>query len=123
MAVEAAGHLSPGALVLESTFTSVPEMARRLYPWLPVSSLVRIRYDSLGRMAALPCPVAVLHSREDEIVPFEMGLRLYEKAPGPKVFLELRGGHNDGGLLATPEAVEGLRRFLEEHLPPGAGEP
>lgn len=118
VAVEAAGRVSPGALVLESTFTSVPEMARRLYPWLPVSLLVRIRYDSLARIRRLSCPVAVLHSPEDEIVPCDMGRALYEAAPGPKAFLPLRGGHNDGGILAVPEAAEGLRRFLEEHVPP-----
>lgn len=122
VAVEAAGRILPGALVLESTFTSIPDMAKRLYPWLPVSRLLRIRYDSLGRIGGLSCPMAVLHSPKDEIVPFEMGRRLFEKAPGPKVFLELKGGHNDGGILASPEAQEGLRRFLEKHLsaPPPA---
>lgn len=123
VAVQAAGRVPPGALVLESTFTSVPDMARRIYPWLPVSLLVKIRYDSLERIGGLDCPVAVLHSPEDEIVPFEMGKSLYEKAPGPKVFLELRGGHNDGGILASPEAQEGLRRFLREHLSARAAPP
>ena len=121
VAVEAAGRFPLGALVLESTFTSVPDMARRLYPWLPVSLLVRIRYDSRSRIGGLSCPVAVLHSPEDEIVPFEMGRGLFAAAPGPKVFLTLRGGHNDGGILASPEAALGLRRFLDEHLPPREG--
>ncbi|MEW6757067.1 MAG: alpha/beta hydrolase [Acidobacteriota bacterium] len=114
--VEAARRIHPGALVLESAFTSIPDMAKTLYPWLPVSRLLKIRYDSLDRMGGLSCPVMVLHSREDEIVPFEMGRRLYERAPGPKVFQVLKGGHNDGGLLASPEAQEVLRRFLEMHL-------
>lgn len=122
VAAELATRHLPRALVLESTFTSVPEMARRLYPWLPVSPLVRIRYDTLKRLRRLPCPLAVLHSPADEIVPYAMGEALFEAARGPKVLLRLAGGHNDGGILVTPEAAEGLKRFLDEQIPPREGE-
>jgi fermentation-respiration switch protein FrsA (DUF1100 family) len=116
VAVKAAVDRRPGALILESAFTSVAEMAAMHYPWLPVRWLLRIRYDSLSRMGAVGCPVLVLHSPEDEIVPCSMGERLFAAAPGPKRFARLTGGHNDGGLLVTEEARTALGEFLDEVL-------
>jgi hypothetical protein len=118
VATELARIAPPRALVLESTFTSVPEMARRLYPWLPVSLLVRIRYDSLARIKKLTCPLAVLHSPEDEIVPYSMGRRLFEAASGPKEFIPLQGSHNEGGILHSFDAQESLESFLAKALEP-----
>ncbi len=56
----------------------------------------------------------IVHSREDGLVPFDFGRRLYENAPEPKEFLELQGGHNDGFLVSEEVYVQGLERFLEE---------
>lgn len=106
-----------GALVLESTFTSVPEMARRMFPLFPARWLCRIRYDSLSRISSVRCPVVVAHSPDDEMVPYEFGRQLFAAAPEPKVFLTLAGRHNDGGLAAHPPSQEKLVAFLAEHLP------
>ncbi|MBT3046699.1 MAG: alpha/beta hydrolase [Candidatus Thiodiazotropha sp.] len=83
-------------VVLESTFTSVPDMAAELYPWLPVRWLTRYHYDSVERMAAIRIPVMIIHSRDDEIIPFDHGRMLYDRAAEPKRFLELSGDHNYG---------------------------
>ncbi|MET0071124.1 MAG: alpha/beta hydrolase [Candidatus Thiodiazotropha sp.] len=83
-------------VVLESTFTSVPDMAAELYPWLPVRWLARYHYDSGERMAAIRIPVMIIHSRDDEIIPFDHGRMLYDRAAEPKRFLELSGDHNYG---------------------------
>ena len=63
----------------------------------------------------------IVHSRDDEIIPFAMGQALYEAAPGPKAFLELRGDHNMGFMLSLDQYREGLRAFLADRLeaPPG----
>jgi fermentation-respiration switch protein FrsA (DUF1100 family) len=83
-------------VVLESTFTSVPDMAAELYPWLPARRLVRYHYNTLERMEAINRPVMVVHSRHDEIIPFNHGRALFEQANEPKRFLELSGDHNYG---------------------------
>ncbi|MEW8505720.1 MAG: alpha/beta hydrolase [Candidatus Thiodiazotropha sp.] len=83
-------------VVLESSFTSVPDMAAELYPWLPVRWLTRYSYNSGERMAAIASPVMVIHSRDDEIIPFDQGRTLYAQATAPKRFLELNGDHNYG---------------------------
>jgi fermentation-respiration switch protein FrsA (DUF1100 family) len=83
-------------VVLESTFTSVPDMAAELYPWLPARRLARYYYNTLERMEAINSPIMVVHSRHDEIIPFNHGRELFERANEPKRFLELSGDHNYG---------------------------
>jgi len=101
------------ALILESAFTSVPDLAQALYPWLPARWLSRYRYDTLGSLGDLAVPLLVVHSRDDEIIPFSHGKRLFDGAPEPKQLLELRGGHNDAFLRDRDHYLAGLRRFLE----------
>ena len=107
----------PGALVLSSVFTSAPEFAADLYPWLPTGWLVRLRYDTRAALAQINCPVLVAHSPDDEIIPFRHGQMLYEAAPEPKAFLRLAGGHNDGFIFMRPAWVDALADFLRRHVP------
>jgi fermentation-respiration switch protein FrsA (DUF1100 family) len=108
----------PGALVLESTFTSVPDLAAQLYPFLPARWLSRFRYSTEEHLRGVSCPVLIVHSPEDEIVPFSHGLQLFSGAREPKELLRIRGGHNDGFLVSGTSYTEGLRGFLERSLPP-----
>jgi fermentation-respiration switch protein FrsA (DUF1100 family) len=118
VAVGEAVRRPPAALVVDSSFTSVPAMAQKYYPWLPARLLLRYSYDSLSRMPALRCPVLVLHSPQDDVVPFAMGRQLFDAAPEPKAFAELAGGHNTGGLMASPDAQKALAAFLAMSPPP-----
>jgi uncharacterized protein len=102
----------PGALIIESSFTSVPDMAAELYPFLPARLLSRFNYDVQQLLQRVSCPLLVVHSRDDEIIPFRHGQALYAAAKEPKQFLELRGGHNDGFLLTGQTYVQGLDTFL-----------
>jgi fermentation-respiration switch protein FrsA (DUF1100 family) len=108
---------TPRALILESTFTSVPDLASELYPWLPVRLLVRFRYDTASRLRRVQAPVLIVHSRTDEIIPYHHGQRLFEAAREPKAFLEVQGGHNDGFQPAFHLYEQGIRSFLETHAP------
>jgi hypothetical protein len=116
VAVQLAVDRPCGALIAESGFTSVPDLAAHHYPFLPVRLLSRFEYDSLSRIADVGCPVLVIHARDDEIVPFAHGERLHAAASEPKAFLALEGGHN-GAFLAERERYErGLDAFLEGSL-------
>lgn len=106
----------PGALVLSSVFTSVPELAADLYPWLPARWLARPRYDTRAALAEITCPVLIAHSPEDEIIPFRHGQALFTAAAEPKIFLPLAGGHNDGFIFRRRAWVEVLGDFLRGHL-------
>lgn len=104
---------APRALVLYAAFTSVPDMARELYPFLPTTLLARYRYDTRASLAALRCPLLILHSREDEIVPYRHGEELLAAAPVSKRLAGLRGGHNDALFVSRERFVRELEEFLQ----------
>lgn len=107
----------PGALVLASTFTSIPDLGAELYPLLPVRLLANIRYDNLARLPQVACPILVMHSRDDDIIPFSHGRRLFESARAPKQFLEMSGGHNEGFVFARQDWIRQLDGFLHRAVP------
>ncbi len=107
---------TPAALVLESTFTSLPAMGARYFPFLPARLILKDRFDTLSVIGRIRCPVLVVHSPEDEIAPFDHGKRLFEAVSGAKQFLEIHGDHNGGFILSGNAYVDGLRLFLESTL-------
>jgi fermentation-respiration switch protein FrsA (DUF1100 family) len=111
-----AARVPAAGLILESGFTSVPDVAAQLYPWLPVRWLSRYRYNTREYLADVRSPVLIIHSREDEIIPYSNGEALFDAAREPKQFLELRGGHNDGFLASARKYLRGLREFLDKVL-------
>ncbi len=111
-----AAREKPGALVLASAFTSVPDMATIIYPFLPVHLISRFDYNTLKSLRSVACPVLVAHSPEDEIVPFKHGQKLYQAAPKPKQFLTLQGGHNNGFIFMREKWIEALGTFVTANL-------
>ncbi len=116
VAAQLAAARQPAALVLASTFTSVPDLGAEIYPWLPVHALARIRYDTRERLGTIATPVLVIHSRGDDIIPFAHGERLFAAARPPKQFLEIEGGHNDGFIFGREAWVRRLDDFLHSAL-------
>jgi hypothetical protein len=109
------------ALVLESPFTSVPDMAAVVFPFLPARWLVRTRYDNLGKIDRLRMPLLVLHGDRDDIVPFAQGRRLFDAAPQPKRFFAIAGaGHNDTYVVGGTPYWKAVADFLDG-LPPLPG--
>lgn len=102
---------TPAALVLESTFTSVPDLGADIYPWLPVRWLSRYRYNSIDRLPQVSCPVLIAHSPDDEIIPFQHAQELFAAANEPKRLFKLHGGHNDGS-EALGLVLPALSEFL-----------
>lgn len=107
----------PAGLIVESSFTSAPDMAAAVAPWLPFARLIcRYAYNSLDIVPRLRCPALFAHSPDDEIVPYRQGLKLFATAAEPKQFLEMRGGHNDG-MIATPDYAARMGAFLDAVFP------
>jgi fermentation-respiration switch protein FrsA (DUF1100 family) len=113
VAAETALSKDPAGLILESTFMSVPAIARKYYTWLPVGLIAKYRYATVDKIGLIVCPKLIVHSKDDEIIPLEHGRKIYEKAVPPKEFLEIKGGHNEGFMFSGDTYREGLRRFLE----------
>ena len=115
VAVDLASRHQPYALILESPFTSISDMAKRAVPLFPVGALLRTKYDSLSKIDGISAPLLILHGDQDEVVPIESGLRLYQAANEPKEFYVIIGaGHNDTYIVGGEEYFAELRRFLAE---------
>jgi len=120
VASQLAERRGPGALILQSAFTSTADMGARLYPFLPVRLLTRHRYETLKRMPKIQCPVLVAHSPQDEMVPYAFGRAIFDAARQPKRFLQMRGSHNEGFLEMGKTYSNALDTFLKECFDPTA---
>jgi fermentation-respiration switch protein FrsA (DUF1100 family) len=109
---------APGALILESTFTSLSDIARKLYPYLPIKPFLRYRYTTADYLSQVKCPVLIVHSKDDELMPFEHGIRLFEIANEPKRFLEICGSHNEGFIVSGIQYQNGLHAFITDYIAP-----
>jgi fermentation-respiration switch protein FrsA (DUF1100 family) len=118
VATRLAVDVRPSGLIVESSFTSVPDVAQELYPWLPARWLSRLRHATRDYIQDVECPVLIIHSRDDEIIPFHHGEAIFAAAPEPRTLLELHGSHNEAFLEDEPVYVEGLRAFLLALSPP-----
>jgi len=109
--VDLAAKSGARGLILQNTFTSLPDAAAKLYWFLPVHLLMRNQYRSLEKIGLYTGPVLQSHGNRDRIVPYELGQKLFAAAPGPKEFITLEGGdHND----LEPESYSlALERFLQ----------
>jgi len=117
IASKLASRVNPGGVILESPFTSVPDMGAKLYPFLPVRLLSRYQLNNVAHVQVLHSPVLVVHSRDDEIIPFSHGERVYQASHDPKTFLPIRGDHNGGFLYSGRFYIEGIEAFLIKHFP------
>jgi len=118
VAAHLAGKSQVGALVIESTFTSYVNIGRKFYPYMPVQWFARFSYNTVQYIKDVLCPAMLIYSRDDEIVPFEFGLELYEAANEPKKFVEIFGSHNDGFLMSAEiykNAWTKWLKFLNEY--------
>jgi fermentation-respiration switch protein FrsA (DUF1100 family) len=115
VAIDVAQRRRISALVTEAAFTSVADVARGVYWFLPVDLLVRDRFASIRKIGRLDVPLLAMHSPTDDIVPFTHTERLVAAARRPEL-LRLDGGHNDGGCLRKPAYLAAVEAFLHRHL-------
>ena len=118
IAAQLAAKVEARALIIESAFTSYVDIGRKFYPYMPVRWFASFSYRTIDYIKDVRCPVMVIHSRSDDVVPFEFGLELYEVANEPKEFVEIFGSHNDGFLVSSDiykKAWTKWLRFLQEY--------
>lgn len=116
VAAQLASTQKPGGLILESSFTQVRDMARVRMPFIPEGAAildeVRNEFATLEYVTRIHCPLLVIHSSQDRMVPFAQGQAIFKAAPDPKTFLKVTGSHN-GGCVNDPKYFPGIRTFLE----------
>ena len=108
-------------LLVENGFTDLPSMARRVRPDWPIRLLLRERYATIDKLRRLQIPCVIMHSRNDELIPFEMGEALFAAAAEPRQFLQTSGGHDDYGWSTDIHVWPQLQAFIERclHREPG----
>jgi len=105
-----------GGVVLESTFTSLEEIAATVYPWLPRLLFRRLRglLDTRRGGEGLDAPLLVVHGTEDALIPASMGRELVRAAPGPAEWYPVPGaGHNEVPAVAGAAYFERIARFVD----------
>jgi uncharacterized protein len=104
----------PKKLILEGTFTSVPDVAAEIYPYLPIRLMAHIIYPNQDRIKKLNLPVLIIHSREDEVIPYRHGQTLFESAGEPKTFFVSQGSHHESFSQGGAASIAVLKKFLFE---------
>lgn len=93
VAVDLASQVDARTVILEGAPASIVDIGQQRYPYFPIKLIIRNPFHAIQKVARIRAPLLFLHSPEDVIVPFTEGRRLFEAAPLPKTFIEVRGGH------------------------------
>lgn len=104
-----------GAVILESTFTNIGEVMSRFVPG--IGTFLKGKFNSLAKIPQLKAPLLILHGDQDELVAYELGRKLFEKANEPKEFFTLRGSHHNDTYEVGGEAyLQTIRRFINRYV-------
>lgn len=112
VATEIAFRHECGGLIVESSFTSMRDMARHVMKIPFMEYVTKSRFDSIGKIAQVHAPVLIIHGTQDKLIPFSMGERLYAAAHEPKTFLPTQGGHDDPFIVGGKQYWDHWRRFI-----------
>jgi fermentation-respiration switch protein FrsA (DUF1100 family) len=112
-----ATQVTPGIVILESSFTSMPDLGASIYPFFPVRIISRIQYPTSNFVTKIRSPILFIHSRDDEIIPFRNTEKNFELASEPKSILEIVGSHNEGFWISQEQYLTGIKHFLDTHMP------
>jgi len=103
------------AVVLESTFTSLPDIAAETHRLIPARLMTRFNYNTLNNVRKIHSPILIVHSRDDAVIPYHHGQRLFDSANEPRAFLDIDGDHAEGFLHSGQHYINGLQDFLNKH--------
>lgn len=113
VAAHLAARVKARAVILESTFTSLPDLGAEFYPYLPVRLITSQRYETKAELAHISAPLLLVHSRDDEVIPFAHGKELFACATEPKTFVPITGSHNRGFITSGEVYRKAIRQFLQ----------
>jgi len=116
VAIDLASRRECGGLIVQSSFTSAKDMARRMFRIPLFEYIPKSQFDSLAKIRRVRAPILIVHGTRDEVVPFPMGQRLFQAAPEPKFFFPVQdAGHNDVVEVGGEGLLDRLKSFLEEN--------
>ena len=113
VAVEVAQNKNYAGVILESPFTSMTNVGKKHYPFLPVSFLLKDKFESYKKITNISVPILIIHGKVDKIVPYDMGKKMYQLANEPKFFYSQEYGdhmvdYDENLLLALKKFIQSL---------------
>ncbi|HJR08814.1 MAG TPA: alpha/beta hydrolase [Pyrinomonadaceae bacterium] len=112
VAIDLASKVQACGLIVQSSFTSIADMAAEVLPMVP-RFMIRTKMDSLSKIADVSCPKLFVHSEADDIIPYKLGRRLFDAAHAPKQFYDIKNApHNLTFDLGGAAFYEELRNFI-----------
>lgn len=119
VAVQVAVEKPAAGLILDAPYTSILDVARLHYPYLPAGIFLRDRYETANYIARLDMPMLIVHGEADEVIPVGMGRALYAMARAPKELVTVPGaGHSDHGLFGSYDAIQAWIERLRQPAEP-----
>ena len=118
VAVGLASTVDARAVVLEGAPSSIAAIGQERYPLFPIRWIIRNPFNAIETVGGIRAPLLFLHSRDDTIVPYKEGRRLFDAAPSPKTFVEVRGGHIESSETDHDVFYGAIRTFLQTPATP-----
>ena len=115
VAIDLASKVKVGLLISYASFTSALDMGKRLFPFIPrcfLKLIISVEFDALSKIKDIQIPKLIMHSRDDEIVPFSLAEKLFKNAPPPKEFYAMKGSHNDAIFVDPERFIKKIREFV-----------
>lgn len=112
VATKLAAEVGPERVILESAFSRSRDMANRMMPIVSRITVMRYPFNSMERIKDIHARLLMLHSPDDEIIPYRLGEKLFQAANEPKQFVNLKGDHNSGFMLSQPKYEQSLVKFI-----------
>jgi len=111
VAIDLASKNKTIGIILEGAFSSGKDMAKRIYPFMPLFFFSNI-FDSLSKIKKVKVKKLFIHSKNDEIVPYDLARKLYESSPQPKIFVDIIGGHNTAFIDSRDRYISSIKDFI-----------
>lgn len=118
IALQASLTIPPRGLIIESSFSSMTEMAKIIYPFLPLpKNLLKYKFESHEFIQKVHVPLLVLHGDQDQFVPLSQGKKLFAQANEPKYFYTIeKADHSDTYIMGGPAYFQNLNHFIKQHV-------
>lgn len=113
ISIQLAIERKAAGLVLEAPFASIAHMANAIYPFLPLGSFIRTRYENVRKIPQLKMPLFVVQGTRDEVIPVAQGKMVFAAAPEPKQYLAIEGAHHNDVYVAGGEVY---RKALSDFI-------
>lgn len=113
VAVGLASTADAHGVVLEGAPASIVDIGQQRYPLFPIRLIIRNPFNAIEKIAGVRAPLLFLHSPEDDVVPVSEGRRLFDAAPSPKTFVEVKGGHIEASEIDRDVFYDAVRAFLQ----------